>query len=149
MYRKLMNIIKSRVRNKSTYQFSSNATYVIAGGFGGLGRSMCRWMASRGARHLLVISRSGARSEPARQLSVELSELGVNMVAPTCDITQADSLANVLKEYASKLPPIRGCIQCTMVLRVSDDSFPNNPLQSHKANPLTPIPGCRIHQHDI
>ncbi|RAL17772.1 ketoacyl-synt-domain-containing protein [Aspergillus homomorphus CBS 101889] len=109
--------VSARMRNKSTYQFNQDATYVIAGGFGGLGRSICRWMASRGVRNLLVLSRSGARSEPARQLVQELSALGVKVVAPPCDIIQPASLAEVLKEHASTLPPIRGCFQCTMVLR--------------------------------
>ncbi|RAH81723.1 KR-domain-containing protein, partial [Aspergillus japonicus CBS 114.51] len=109
--------VSTRMCNKPTYQFNANATYVIAGGFGGLGRSICRWMASRGARNLLALSRSGARTEPARQLVQELRALGVTIVAPTCDIIQPDSLAEVLKEHASTLPPIRGCIQCTMVLR--------------------------------
>ncbi|PYI31454.1 hypothetical protein BP00DRAFT_474969 [Aspergillus indologenus CBS 114.80] len=111
--------VSARMCNKPTYQFDANATYVIAGGFGGLGRSICRWMASRGARNLLALSRSGARTEPARQLVQELRALGVTVVAPTCDIIQPDSLAEVLKEHASTLPPIRGCIQCTMVLRNS------------------------------
>ncbi|RAK74416.1 KR-domain-containing protein [Aspergillus fijiensis CBS 313.89] len=74
-------------------------------------------MAGRGARNLLVLSRSGARSESARQLVQDLGVLGVTVVAPTCDIIQPNSLADVLKEHASKLPPIRGCLQCTMVLR--------------------------------
>ncbi|RAH41241.1 MDR/SDR family oxidoreductase [Aspergillus brunneoviolaceus CBS 621.78] len=71
----------------------------------------------RGARNLLVLSRSGAWSESARQLFQDLGVLGVTVVAPTCDIIQPNSLADVLKEHASKLPPIRGCLQCTMVLR--------------------------------
>ncbi|KAL2808892.1 hypothetical protein BJX63DRAFT_435696 [Aspergillus granulosus] len=37
-----------------------NGTYVLVGGFGGLGRSLIRMFAASGARHLAVFSRSGS-----------------------------------------------------------------------------------------
>ncbi|KAL4935935.1 hypothetical protein BDV06DRAFT_233836 [Aspergillus oleicola] len=80
--------------------FDPNATYVVAGGFGGLGHSICRWMVSQGARHLLILSRSGNRNESARELIEELSSLDARVYAPECDISQTDSLR-----------------KCTMVLR--------------------------------
>ncbi|KAJ0424608.1 hypothetical protein BJY00DRAFT_326526 [Aspergillus carlsbadensis] len=110
--------IKALVAPHPSPDFNPNATYVIAGGFGGLGRSICRWMVSRGARHLLILSRSGARNESARKLVEELSSLGARVHAPACDISQADAVQGVLAECnAAGLPTIRGCIQCTMVLR--------------------------------
>ncbi|KAL3448770.1 hypothetical protein BJX65DRAFT_317305 [Aspergillus insuetus] len=98
--------------------FDPCATYVITGGFGGLGRSICRWMVSRGARQLLILSRSGTRSESARKLVEELSSIGTRVHAPVCDISRVDALRKVLTECtAVGMPRIRGCIQCTMVLR--------------------------------
>ncbi|KAF1979893.1 KR-domain-containing protein [Bimuria novae-zelandiae CBS 107.79] len=42
--------------------FDCNATYILVGGLGGLGRSLITWMAGRGARHIAVISRSGTNT---------------------------------------------------------------------------------------
>ncbi|PWY83393.1 KR-domain-containing protein, partial [Aspergillus heteromorphus CBS 117.55] len=43
---------------KPLYTFPANASYIIAGGLGGLGRSFARWMASRGARYPILLSTS-------------------------------------------------------------------------------------------
>jgi hypothetical protein len=55
------------------YFFDSRATHVIAGGLGGIGRSLARWFTTRGARHLILLSRSSAVSEKAITLVPELT----------------------------------------------------------------------------
>ncbi|OJJ76663.1 hypothetical protein ASPBRDRAFT_27090 [Aspergillus brasiliensis CBS 101740] len=52
-------------------------TYVVAGGLGGLGQSMLTWLVSRGARHLLLLSRSGGKGAEAQELLRQLREDGV------------------------------------------------------------------------
>ncbi|OJJ75778.1 hypothetical protein ASPBRDRAFT_38078 [Aspergillus brasiliensis CBS 101740] len=98
-------------------RFSADASYVIAGGLGGLGRSLARWMASRGARHLVLLSRSGARTAAAQALVQELEGQGVQVATPAVDISQRESLEQALSELARTMPPIRGCIQATVALR--------------------------------
>lgn len=75
-------------------------------------------MASRGARNLILLSRSGVGSEIAVGLIEELKANGVHAEAPKCDVTSADSLSAVLANCAKTMPPIKGCIQGSMVLRV-------------------------------
>ena len=98
--------------------FSTNATYIIAGGLGGLGRSIARWMASRGAQNLVLLSRSGARSHSAKALVSELELQGVCVATPQVDIGDLTSLTHVLDDLAKSMAPIRGCIQATVALRV-------------------------------
>jgi acyl transferase domain-containing protein/NADPH:quinone reductase-like Zn-dependent oxidoreductase len=104
--------------HKPTWSFASNATYVIAGGSGGLGRSMARWMATRGAKHILILSRSGFSSQQVAELIQELREVGVSAVAPSCDVSDVYALGAVLVKVCGEMPPIKGCIQGSMVLRV-------------------------------
>ena len=106
------------VNTKATCSFDTDATYVIAGGLGGLGRSIARWMASRGARNMILLSRSGAKSKIAKTLIKDLRLAGVNVEAPVCDIAQYDVLKHVIDECLQKMPAIKGCVQSTMVLRV-------------------------------
>lgn len=106
-------------QNKPTYDFDANATYVISGGLGGLGRSTARWMASRGAKHLLLLSRFGPVHDSAKELLADLGALGVDVFAPPCDVSDEFALKRVLDECSSRMPSIRGCIQGSMVLKVS------------------------------
>lgn len=79
-------------------------------------------MAQRGAKNLIFLSRSGASNAEARELLESLQKLGVRVEAPKCDISDFDSLESVLIELRSQMPPIKGCIQSSMVLRVSGHS---------------------------
>lgn len=47
-----------------------------------------------------------------------LKDDGVHVEAPACDVTKADSLMSVLAHCAESMPPIKGCIQASMVLKV-------------------------------
>lgn len=100
------------------YDFDRNATYVIAGGLGGLGRSIARWMANRNAKNLILLSRSSVRSEAAQSLLDDLKAKGVNVAAPSCDVGDMQALSSTLAECSKTMPRIKGCIQASMVLKV-------------------------------
>lgn len=76
-----------------------------------------KWMVDRGAKHLIVPSRSGASSRAASEMVSELSSQGVTVFAPKCDVASHSSLANVLEECAHTMPPIKGCINAAMILQ--------------------------------
>jgi acyl transferase domain-containing protein/NADPH:quinone reductase-like Zn-dependent oxidoreductase/NADP-dependent 3-hydroxy acid dehydrogenase YdfG len=99
------------------YCFDPNASYVIAGGLGGIGRSLASWFASRGAKHLILLSRSGPTSEKSLVLLEDLASRGVNVATPRCDVGNVESLRTVLESAAKAMPPIKGCIQGSMVLK--------------------------------
>lgn len=104
--------------------FSENATYVIAGGLGGLGRSVVKWMVDRKARNFILLSRSGIdRNEAAQDLVEEMRPLGVRIEAPRCDITDEQAVSTVLVAIKDSLPPVKGLIQASMVLNVSSKTF--------------------------
>jgi NAD(P)-dependent dehydrogenase (short-subunit alcohol dehydrogenase family) len=102
----------------ASYNLSQNATYLIAGGLGGQGRSIIRWMVSRGARHFLVLSRQGAVSEEAKAFVQEMVAEGINIQTPACDISNRLSLVEVLRAAKATMPAIKGCIQAAMALKV-------------------------------
>ena len=102
-----------------TWNFDPEASYLVAGGFGGLGRSTARWMASRNAKNLILLGRKGAHSIAAKQLLEDLTLLGVTVAMPSCDVTNRNSLADVLAECDRTMPPIKGCIVGMMILKVA------------------------------
>ncbi|KAI1108641.1 hypothetical protein F5Y14DRAFT_435490 [Nemania sp. NC0429] len=112
------DIVPQRVLERKTWQFDQQASYVIAGGFGGLGRAIAKWMVDRGAKHLIMLSRSGAVSEAAVELVSSLTARGVTVFAPKCDASSSNSLKAALEESAARaMPPIKGCINGAMVLQ--------------------------------
>ncbi|KAI1738681.1 hypothetical protein F4680DRAFT_459720 [Xylaria scruposa] len=112
------DVVPRYVSEKKIWQFSPGASYIIAGGFGGLGRAIIKWMVDRGARHLIILSRSGPVSESAAELVSRLTCQGVMVFAPKCDASSATSLAEILQRCkAQGMPPIKGCINAAMVLQ--------------------------------
>lgn len=107
------------MKTKSTFVLPSDATYIIAGGLGGLGRSAAQWLSTKGAKNLVLLSRSGPVTSASKELVHELQSFGVRVETPRCDVSDARSLSEVLRACELSMPPIRGCIQGTMVLRVS------------------------------
>ena len=114
---------------------SSDASYLVIGGFGGIGRSVCRWLAERGAKSLVVASRNAATAtDKLEQLRLELEDAGcedVQVTAISCDISDMAGLKKALDEcVASGVPSIKGIIHGGMDLRVSP--FPSHVLDYYK-----------------
>ncbi len=82
-------------------------------------------MASRNARNLILLGRHGAQSVAAKELVEDLTSQGVNVVALPCDVTKRNVLADVLSKCKQTMPPIKGCIVGTMVLKVTSSTSQN------------------------
>ncbi|KAK8009898.1 hypothetical protein PG990_008863, partial [Apiospora arundinis] len=119
--------------HRPAYGFEPQATYVISGGLGGLGREIMRWMSSRGARHFLVTSSRGvAGRADVIAFIQEMEAQGVVIHAPASDISNRSVLQATLEEASKTMPPIKGCIQAAMVL--SDNMLSNMTVeQFHRA----------------
>ncbi|MDB5313855.1 MAG: mycocerosate synthase [Gemmataceae bacterium] len=96
--------------------FRKDASYLIAGGLGGFGLAVARWMAEGGAGHLVLVGRRGAGSAEARRAVAELEGLGTRVTVLPADITSEADLGRVLGEIDRTLPPLRGVVHAAMVL---------------------------------
>ncbi|KAK1988362.1 mycocerosic acid synthase [Colletotrichum cereale] len=110
------DVVQVVERSRPATNFALDATYVVSGGFGGLGLEIIRWMVNQGARNLIVISRKGPVDEAAKALVEDLKSNNVNIVTPSCDITDKKALEKTMSLALSSMPPIRGCIQASTVL---------------------------------
>ncbi|KAL1857400.1 hypothetical protein Daus18300_010373 [Diaporthe australafricana] len=98
----------------------TNATYVVAGGMGDLGRRLLRLMARRGAAHLVTLSRREVDPEEFRTFQSQLEEIraGCHLYCLRCDVTEADSVKDAVAALAGLgLPPVRGVIQSAVFLQ--------------------------------
>ncbi|MBL9006659.1 MAG: SDR family NAD(P)-dependent oxidoreductase [Myxococcales bacterium] len=93
---------------------SSDATYVVTGGLGGLGLHTAAWLVARGARHLLLVGRSPATASATAALDA-LRHQGATVRAVVGDVACPHQLAKALTS-AADLPPIRGVLHLAAVL---------------------------------
>ncbi|RMZ80449.1 hypothetical protein DV737_g3022, partial [Chaetothyriales sp. CBS 132003] len=95
------------------------ATYILSGGLGGLGPNISTTMYEAGARHLVFLSRSGARTPDQKAVLKRLQAGGCKADAFACDVSDANDMQRVMDTAAKNGWKIKGSIQCAMVLRDS------------------------------
>ncbi|KAK7545386.1 beta-ketoacyl synthase domain-containing protein [Phyllosticta citricarpa] len=94
-----------------------DATYILAGGLGGICREIGRWLAEKGAGNLVFLSRSAASGEDNRDFIQNLCKTyNTNALAFNCDVGNRQSLQSVLDQIKD-LPPVRGVVTGAMVLK--------------------------------
>ncbi|XP_041363356.1 fatty acid synthase-like [Gigantopelta aegis] len=97
-------------------------TYIITGGLGGFGMELAQWLVNRGARNLVLTSRSGVRNGyQSRKLRLWREE-GVTVEVSKRD-AKKESEARLLIEESQKLGPVGGLFNLAMVLK---DGFMEN-----------------------
>ncbi|KAF2107008.1 phenolpthiocerol synthesis polyketide synthase ppsA [Lophiotrema nucula] len=104
---------------KPRWDLEASATYIIAGGTGGLGRSIARWMISKGAKHIVLLGRSGSQSKGVQDLIAEGKRKNVKVLAPACDVSDIENLRQAMDDSSGTMPSVKGCIQASMILRDS------------------------------
>ena len=93
-----------------------DATYLITGALGALGIEVARWMASRGARHLVLLGRHGAVTGRARDVIADLGRRGVVIDTVEADVAVAAEMADVLRDIERRRPTLRGIVHAAGVV---------------------------------
>ncbi|MFG1675368.1 type I polyketide synthase [Micromonospora sp. NPDC049282] len=76
--------------------YQPRGTILVTGGTGALGAQTARWLAARGAEHLLLVSRRGPDAPGAADLVAELAGLGARATVSACDVADPAALAELL-----------------------------------------------------
>ncbi|TNF92456.1 MAG: SDR family NAD(P)-dependent oxidoreductase, partial [Gammaproteobacteria bacterium] len=116
-------------------QLHDNGCYLVTGGLSGFGMQTARWLASKGAKHLVLVGRSGASTPEAANTISELKALGVDIHVKQSDVTEMAQLSRVFADIKAELPPLRGVIHAAMVL---DDGLIRNMDQDRIRNVMAP-----------
>jgi NADPH:quinone reductase-like Zn-dependent oxidoreductase/thioesterase domain-containing protein/acyl carrier protein len=79
--------------------FSPMQTYIITGGLGGFGLELAQWMVERGARRLILTSRSGVRTGyQTRKLRTLLEEFNAQVQVVPFDVKDEAECISLIKE---------------------------------------------------
>ncbi|WP_435613487.1 type I polyketide synthase [Streptomyces sp. bgisy159] len=79
-------------------------TVLVTGGTGTLGGHVARWLADRGATHLVLAGRRGADAPGATGLRDELADRGVEVTLAACDVSDRTALAELLAALPADRP---------------------------------------------
>ena len=120
----VVEITGSQVAVEASRQttFRSDASYLITGGLGGFGLQLARWLAARGAGHLVLLGRRGMDTPGAAQAIASLQALGADVQVEACDVADADLVRQVLEKIPAARP-LRGVFHAAAVL---DDALLKN-----------------------
>ena len=118
-------------RNPSTSSISLSAdkSYLVSGGLGGLGQQLARWLVKRGAKQIVLTSRTGLpdRSEWAtidphtsvgRRIATiqELEATGAKLAIVTADAADEAQMTALFETFGRTLPPLGGVIHAAGVV---------------------------------
>ena len=92
-----------------------DASYLIVGGLRGLCGSLAVYLARLGAKHLVILCRSGYKDEKSQAVLKNISTEGCQVELFEGDVSNQE---DVNRAFKGATFPIRGVIQGAMVLRV-------------------------------
>jgi len=93
--------------NKS---IKNDASYLIAGGFGDLGLSLAQWLASKGARSLILVGRNEPSTKAIKVIQ-DLEAQNVKILPLKVDVTEEKAVETFFATYRQhQFPPLKGVI---------------------------------------
>lgn len=99
-----------------TPRFSSNGTYLVTGGFGGLGAQLAQWLAANGAGHVALVSRRGVATPGAKDLMQSLRDKGAEVRGYAVDMADAAAVHQLMQTLCSGNSPLKGVFHAAGVL---------------------------------
>jgi len=107
-----------------------DASYLITGGLGGIGLVLAKWLAEKGAKHIILMGRTPLSpreqwgdldpdSRAAYQVNAirEIEALGANVHVAAVDVADEAQLSEFLNAYQRDYPAVRGVFHAAGVMQ--------------------------------
>jgi acyl transferase domain-containing protein len=112
------------------WQAASAGTYLITGGLGGLGLKVAAWLVDRGARHLVLMGRSGLAGAEADRKGAAIKALeaaGAIVTVIAGDVADRAVMSGLFDRLGRDLPALRGVFHTAAAL----SAYPVEDLPFH------------------
>jgi len=119
-------------------------TYLVTGGFSGLGRAVALWLAGNGAGRVVLIGRRGLETPGAPDLLDRLRELGARGEAYAVDVADAEAVTALLRELHRPDAPLLGIYHAAGVI---DDQLVRELTPAQVAQVMRPKAGGAWNLH--
>jgi len=127
--------IQALPKQDQELQCDSKGCYLITGGLSGFGLKTASWLTEKGAKSLVLISRSANVDKTSKQIIETLKAKGVEVYIRACDVTDKVMLLNLVTEIQREIAPLKGLIHAAMVL---DDGLIRNMTQDQLLKVMRP-----------
>ena len=128
------SILNTKDKDKDKYQYNSKGYYIISGGLGGLGLTFAKHLVKHGAKHLILLGRSGKTPLIEDKINC-LESLGAEVIIVKCDVGNKQQLFNTLNPYLKTDIIIKGVIHAAGTL---EDSLIHNQSYSSLEKVMRP-----------
>ena len=92
-----------------TASVKPNSTYLISGGLGGLGLKTAKWLLEKGAKHIVLLSRSEAAGERLATLNeLKQQHPEARLIPLTVDVACKQQLAELFERFGGEYPALHG-----------------------------------------
>ncbi|KAJ3652430.1 hypothetical protein Zmor_018395 [Zophobas morio] len=122
---------KFQIMSNPRFHCDLRYTYVVIGGLGGVGLELSDWLILRGARKLVLASRSGIQSGYQQQRINIWTTYGVEVKISTKDVSTERGCEDLIKE-ATELGPVDAIFNLAVVLK--DALFENQTEENFEAS---------------
>ena len=121
--RHVPRIAVAEAPTSSAYTFRPDVSYLITGGLGGLGRAAAEWIASRGARHLVLVNRtpvpsaeewSEHQNDERIQTLVRLRNAAVTVETAAVDVSDETAMTDLMARFGREWPPLGGVLHAVV-----------------------------------
>lgn len=119
----VVNHIPAPAGRPKALELDGSGSYLLAGGLGGLGRAVSRYMVEHGARRLVYLSRSGGTKAEDQTLVSELKSMGCEVAIVKGSVSDEDDVTCALQQA----PNLKGIINLSMAL--NDQGFERMALE--------------------
>ncbi|WP_437952505.1 SDR family NAD(P)-dependent oxidoreductase [Sorangium sp. So ce296] len=126
--------------------FTPRGTSLVTGGTGALGAHVARFLAGRGAEHLVLVSRRGEDAPGAGALRAELEALGARVTLAACDVADRASVAALLARLDAQGDPVRAVVHAGGV--VAQAALASTDLDGVQAVVAAKVLGA-LHLHEL
>ncbi|WP_371591620.1 type I polyketide synthase [Streptomyces sp. NBC_00513] len=106
--RRLVRAVTGAVPAGGAWQ--PRGTVLITGGTGALGARVARYVAERGAEHVVLTGRRGPEAPGAAELASEMQQLGAEVTVVACDVSDREAVAGLLRSLPEGRYPLSAVV---------------------------------------
>ncbi|MBU2720770.1 SDR family NAD(P)-dependent oxidoreductase, partial [Acidithiobacillus ferridurans] len=127
-------------------RLSADGVYLVTGGLSGFGLETAQWLVTRGARRLVLISRSARPDAAGQEALTAMTAAGVDLHCLPCDVGDGAQVQALFTRITAEIGPLRGIIHAAAAI---DDALAQNLTATQIDAVLRPkIAGAwHLHQH--